>query len=51
MSADSGHVVDPDPDQGAYDVCARCGLAIQDDVYGRGLVAMVTGNTECYGRS
>ena len=46
-----GHVVDPDPDQDAYDVCERCGHAIQDDVYGRGLVTMTTGNPECYGRT
>lgn len=34
----------------AYDTCAKCGLAIQDDVYGRGLVTMLTGNAKCYGR-
>ncbi len=51
MSAKDGHVVDLAPDQDEYEVCARCGHAIQDDVYGRGLVTMTTGNPECYGRS
>jgi len=41
---------DPEPDQGAYDVCERCGQAINDYADGRGLVVMVTGNPECYGR-
>lgn len=50
MSADSGHVIDPEPEQDAYHVCGKCGQAIQDDVYGRGLVTMIKGNPECYGR-
>ncbi len=43
------HVIDPAPEQQAYDVCARCGLAITERADGRGLVTMLTGNPECYG--
>lgn len=46
-----GHVIDPAPEQDAYDVCERCGWAIQDDAHGRGLVTMITGNPECYGEA
>ena len=52
MSAADGHVLDPEPEQQAYDVCARCGKAIHLDVYGSGvLVTMIGRNAECYGRS
>jgi hypothetical protein len=51
MAAASGHVVDPEPEQQAYDVCAECGQAIHLDVYGSGqLVTMIGRNAECYGR-
>ncbi len=44
------HVIDPEPDQSAYDVCGRCGKAVQLDVYGSGaLVTMIGRNAECYG--
>ena len=43
------HVIDPEPEQDAYDVCLHCGQAIQQDIYGRGLVTMIpAGNPECY---
>ena len=52
MSAADGHVLDPEPEQQAYDVGARCGTAIHLDVYGSGvLVTMIGRNAECYGRS
>ena len=52
VSAADGHVLDPEPEQQAYDVCARCGKAIHLDVYGSGvLVTMIGRNAECYGRS
>jgi hypothetical protein len=51
MAATDGHVVNPDPDQQAYDVCLHCKQAIQVDVYGSGrLVTMIGRNTECYAR-
>ena len=51
VSASDGHVLDPEPEQQAYDVCARCGKAIHLDVHGSGvLVTMIGRNAECYGR-
>lgn len=49
MTADQGHVVAPD-DGGPYDTCERCGLPIRQDACDRGLVTMLTGNPECYGK-
>ena len=52
VSASDGHVLDPEPEQQAYDVCARCGKAIHLDVHGSGvLVTMIGRNAECYGKS
>jgi hypothetical protein len=46
-----GHVLDTAPEQQAYDVCARCGQAVQVDVYGSGRLATMIGrNFECYGK-
>lgn len=51
MAASDGHVIDPEPEQGAFDVCVKCGQAIHVDVYGSGrLVTMIGRNAECYGR-
>jgi len=51
MSASDGHVIDPQPEQQAYDVCLHCRKAIQLDVYGSGrLVTMIGRNFECYAR-
>ena len=46
----SVHMIDPAPEQAAYDVCERCRQAVNDYADGRGLVTMLTGNPECYGR-
>jgi len=51
MSASDGHVVDPAPEQQAFDVCVYCGKAIHLDVYGSGrFVTMIGRNFECYAR-
>ena len=48
--AAAGHVVDPDPEQSAYDVCAKCGKPIQADYLTGALVTIVGRNAECYRR-
>ena len=51
MSASDGHVVNPEPEQQAYDVCLHCKQPVQADVYGSGrIVTMIGRNAECYGR-
>jgi hypothetical protein len=45
----SSHVIDADPEQDAYDVCERCGKAIQLDHVTGQLRTMIGWDAECYG--
>jgi hypothetical protein len=44
------HVIDPDPDQQAYDICLGCGKVIQLRTDTQQLVTTIGWNPECYGR-
>lgn len=44
------HVIDPNPEQSAYDVCLNCGKAIQVRTDTGELVTTLGWNPECYGR-
>ena len=50
-SSETGHAPDPDPEQGAFDVCRKCGQPIvQHWATGQWVTMTGTANAECYGR-
>jgi len=48
--AAAGHEPDPEPEQGAFDVCRRCGQPIRERPDTGQWVTMTSTNPECYGR-